>query len=281
LRLMRGIAPLAGNVFFNLLWPTRGRARLEANIESVLAGVQAHCTAAQSLRALIDVIEAMPGLPLRMLPHLVGGIAAGQAPFQILLRQVAAIPGGSELVMEFTRGLPYNVTTQMDLALWRTAQFIRADVDSAMYFSATDTETLIAEYRRGQLPATAQTAIQHFLEVYGMRGIGEIDLGCPRWREDPTNLFQVLKSYLQIDPQASPEAVFQRGVEKARQAQEQLVEAFERLPGGKPKARLVKIMWTRIRELGGLRETPKFFVVRLFGHFRAALLSAGQKLVEA
>ncbi|CAG1016996.1 pyruvate, water dikinase [Anaerolineales bacterium] len=281
LRLARGVAPVIGNVLFNLLWPARGRARLEANVESVLAGVQAHCSAAQSLSTVIATIEAMPGLPLRMLPYLVGGIAAGQAPFQILLRQAATIPGGPELVMELTRGLPHNVTTQMDLVLWQTAQSIRADINSATHFSTMDTETLIAEYRQGQLPTAAQTAIQRFLVVYGMRGIGEIDLGRPRWREDPTNLFQVLKSYLQIDPQASPEAVFQRGVEKAKQAQEQLVEAFKQSPGGKAKARLEKIMWTRIRELGGLRETPKFFVIRLFGHFRTALLSAGQKLVEA
>ena len=40
-------------------------------------------------------------------------------------------------------------------------------------------------------------------------------------------------------------------------------------------------MIERFRELGGLRETPKFFVVRLFGLFREALLAAGQKLVEA
>ena len=281
LKLIQGIAPFVGNALSNLLWPARGRSRLEAKIESALSEAHSHCTAAHSLPTLVDAIEAMAFLPSRMFPLLVGGIASGQAPLQILLRQAAILPNGTESVMEFTRSLPYNVTTQMDLMLWQTAQVIRADINSATHFSTLDVETLIAEYRQGQLPAAAQTAIQRFLAVYGMRGIGEIDLGRPRWREDPAQLFQMLKSYLQIDPQASPEAVFQHGVEKARQAKEQLVEAFELLPGGRTKAWLVKILWTRIRELGGLRETPKFFVVRLFGHFREALLSAGQRLVEA
>jgi pyruvate,water dikinase len=40
------------------------------------------------------------------------------------------------------------------------------------------------------------------------------------------------------------------------------------------------MMAFRVRELAGLRETPKFTVVRLFGYIRTALLSAGQKLVE-
>jgi pyruvate,water dikinase len=114
-----------------------------------------------------------------------------------------------------------------------------------------------------------------------MRGVGEIDLGRPRWRENPGDLFQVLKSYLQIDPTASPETVFKRGTEKAIRAQAQLIDVFRKTPGGALKALLVKAMTDRFRELGGLRETPKFFIVRLLGHFRSALLAAGQKLVES
>ena len=51
--------------------------------------------------------------------------------------------------------------------------------------------------------------------------------------KNPANLFQVLKSYLQIDPAASPEAVFQRGAEKAGQAQAQLEQASQQSPKGK------------------------------------------------
>ena len=112
-----------------------------------------------------------------------------------------------------------------------------------------------------------------------MRGVAEIDLGRPRWRENPAGLFQVLKSYLQIDPANSPEAVFQRRAEKARQAQAQLEQAFLQSPKKIPLL-VVRLLLRRFRELGGLRETPKFYIVRLLGHFRTALLSAGQNLVE-
>lgn len=282
LKLMRWVVPLFGNVLFNLLWPARGRVKLETSIASALAIVQSNCTAAQSLPALLDAIEILAAtMPQKMLPRLVGGIASGQAPFQILLRQVGALPGGLELVMELARSLPHNVTTRMDLDLWETVQVIRAEASVAAYFTATEVEKLVAEYRQGQLPTTAQTVIERFLVQYGMRGVGEIDLGRPRWREDPTGIFQVLKSFLQIAPEASPDAAFKRGAEKARQAQTQLVEAFRKTPRGAFKARLAKALTYRFRELGGLRETPKFFVVRMLGLFRTALLEAGQKLVEA
>lgn len=282
-RLIRGVRPLVGNVLFNLLWPARGRARLERQIDAALAEAQGCCDAAQNLAELIEAIDAVASkMPRQMLPRLVGGIAAGQAPYQNLLLRSDEIPGAPELLMELARGLPHNVTTQMDLALWRTAQAIRADASAAAYFSTTEVERLVTEYRAEKLPAAAQTAICGFLSTYGMRGVGEIDLGRPRWRENPTDLFQALKSYLQIDPALSPEAVFQRGAAKIQQVQAQLEQTFSEAPKGKRiSPRLVRLLVERFRELGGLRETPKFFIVRLLGIYREALLAAGQKLVEA
>jgi len=59
-----------------------------------------------------------------------------------------------------------------------------------------------------------------FLGHYGMRGVGEIDLGRQRWNEDPTPLFQVLKSYLtdRRNPMA-PDAILPRWRGKAQQAE--------------------------------------------------------------
>jgi hypothetical protein len=100
--------------------------------------VHSSCKAASTLSELVAAIEDMPSkMPGQMLPRLVGGIAAGQMPYQILLRQAATIPGSSELTMDLARGLPHNVTTQMDLTLWRASQAIRADAGAASHFSVT------------------------------------------------------------------------------------------------------------------------------------------------
>ncbi len=271
-------SPSTIEIFLPNTTGARGRARLENQIEAALGEVQNRCNSAQNLVELIESIESMGEIPQQMLPRLVAGIAAGQAPLQILLRQ-KNMPGGPEFLMELTRGLPHNITTEMDLALWRASQTIRTDAAVATHFATTKINVLVAEFRQGLLPGSAQTAIAQFLGIYGMRGIGEIDLGRLRWREDPTPIFQVLKSYLQIDPAASPEAFFERGAEKARETQEELVTALKKAGNGF-KARVVNEMARRIHELGGLRETPKFFVVQLFGFYRETLLIAGQKLVE-
>ncbi len=282
LRLARGLFPILRCVLFNLLWPARGRVRLENKIEQELACAQSRYQATKSLVELVDAIEYETIIRQikELLPSLLASVIAGQVPLQALLRQIAGIPSGAELAPELTRGLPHNVTTQMDLALWRTAQTIQAKADTATYFGETDVATLVSAYRIGDLPPSVQNAISRFLSDYGMRGIGEIDLGRPRWNDDPTYVLQILKSLLQIDPENSPDAVFRRGSEKARLAQERLTATLRQTRRGKAKARMAKVMISRLRELGGLRETPKFTVIRLLGHMRTALLSHGQKLVD-
>ena len=216
-------------------------------------------------------------MPGKVMPPLVGGIASGQAPFQIMLRKLT-FPGSQELLIELTRGLPHNVTTQMDLQLWETAQTIRADENAAANFLSTETEALVASYQQGTLPESAQSAISTFLSRYGIRGVAEIDLGRPRWKENPSNLFQALKSYLQIDPSVAPDILFKKGIEKAAEAEKQILAEIRKQPGGFFKSRLVKAGIRRFRELGGLRETPKFFVVRLLSTYRHAFLAEGEKL---
>ena len=124
-------------------------------------------------------------------------------------------------------------------------------------------------------------AVAIFLHQYGMRGPGEIDIGRPRWREQPEPIMQVLQSYLAIDdPANAPDAVFARGVTQAEAAAQELQAAVRETPGGPVKARLVRWAISRYRALGGLREAPKFFAIRYMGIVRQGLLQSGQRLVE-
>ncbi|MFZ1474432.1 MAG: PEP-utilizing enzyme, partial [Anaerolineae bacterium] len=178
--------------------------------------------------------------------------------------------------------LPHNVTTEMDLALWATAQQIKADAAAAAAFKQADAVALARGYEAGQLPPVAQTALSAFLRRYGMRGVGEIDIGRRRWREDPTQIMQVVQSYLNIeDPNQAPDVVFKRGAVTAKAAIEHLTHAIRRGKRGWIKARLARAAARRIRALAGLRETPKFSIIRAMGILRQVLLDSGRALVAA
>ena len=53
---------------------------------------------------------------------------------------------------------------------------------------------------------------------YGHRAVAEIDLGLPRWSEDPAHVLGVLANYLRLeDPALAPDALFARGAAEAEQ----------------------------------------------------------------
>jgi phosphohistidine swiveling domain-containing protein len=192
------------------------------------------------------------------------------------------VHGLSPLALDVTRGLPNNVTTQMDLALWETAKQIRVDADSFREFSSTDAPSLAARYLKGTLPEAAQQAVSAFLNRYGARGVGEIDIGLPRWRDDPTSIMQTLQSYLQItDPESAPDVQFERGQKTAEEAIEKIAAAARQQRGGFVKERLVRFAARRVRILLGVREAPKFYAVRMIGVARQEMLESGRELVEA
>ena len=114
-----------------------------------------------------------------------------------------------------------------------------------------------------------------------MRGLAEIDLGRKRWREDPTPVVDAVRSYVGItDPQRAPDAVFARGAASAEQAIRTLSDQLEKTGRGRLKAAWARWCARRVRALAGLRETPKFTIIRLMGLVRAALLESGRDLAR-
>lgn len=213
-------------------------------------------------------------ISLRLFPP----IAAGIGSFYQLRRLAVRATGSDQLALEAARGLPNNVTTEMDLALWIVAQVIRADAESAARFEAGDAASLAAAYQARSLPLPAQAALMAFMDRYGMRGLAEIDLGRPRWRDDPAHVVQVVQSYLAIDdPAQAPDAVFRRGAVAAEAAIERLASAMPNAA----QAQAVRVLGSRMRALSGLRETPKFTIIRLLGIVRRMMLQSGEELRAA
>jgi pyruvate,water dikinase len=203
------------------------------------------------------------------------------AAYRLLDLLSAALPGEAIDVQVMMRGVPHNVTTEMDLALWQTAQAIRADAASLDRLRQATPAALAQAYKSGQLPPVAQEAISGFVRRYGMRGLAEIDLGRPRWRADPTPVMQTLKSYVEIDdPDLAPNAVYERGRQAAEREVERLLAALRHTRGGWAKAGLARAAARRMRALIGLRETPKFVIMRLFGLMQDALLADGARLAD-
>ncbi len=132
---------------------------------------------AQRLQYLQE--NAAAGL-FQMFPHFVPVLGPTMLSLALLTRvtrkdhQAETDHGFSTVVLEVTRGLPNNVTTEMDLALWKTANNIRADSDSLKTFLDSDAQTLASHYLSGTLPETAQKSVANFMANTGCVGLAKL-----------------------------------------------------------------------------------------------------------
>ena len=130
------------------------------------------------------------------------------------------------------------------------------------------------------MAAFLQQQLSKFLGIYGHRGVAEIDLGLPRWSEDPTYILSVIANYLQLqDPNMAPDIQFRRGAQAAEAMVADLTQRATRK--GRIRGLLVGFLLKRTRALAGFREMPKFCIVYLLACIREQLWYIGEKLALA
>jgi phosphohistidine swiveling domain-containing protein len=273
LLMIRGRMPL--RVARALLRPAAAQARV-ARLEAELrAPGAAPRDAAGRLRAVERLLRGFPPRMFSIVPPVFATGLGAYALAGVLLRGLAT-DDERQVVL---RGLPHNPTTEMDLRLWALAQEVRADPGAARAVSETPPERLARDYCSGTLPPRLQAGLADFLRLYGHRGVAEIDLGLPRWSEDPTYILGVLANYLRLDdPELAPDNQFRRA---AREAEEMVAELTRRATReGRLRGALVGFFLNRARALAGLREVPKFLAILVFARARALLREVGEELVK-
>ncbi|MBB6550542.1 PEP/pyruvate-binding domain-containing protein [Nonomuraea rubra] len=263
-------AGMAG-VVSSLSNPALARARAfrgTAEIKRLIAPPGESATAAERLRWVIeDSHKAVMSIDMHgILWPLATGMITGTLP-AALLKGVAT----DEELDTVLGGMPYNVTTQMDLKLWDLAVKAREHRD---LFLGTPPEDLAAKYFAGELPDIGMTG---FLATYGMRAAAEIDVGVPHWDEDPAPLFATIANYLRVDdPEQAPDLRFKAAAAKA----ERMIETLSRRARARRpvRGRLAAFFMRRSRQLTGLRELAKFAWLPVIQACRRQLLLAGADL---
>jgi pyruvate,water dikinase len=261
--------------------PERMRARATAEVDDFITRARANARTAPNLGALLDAFErdceaALPSTLLRTGPVFGPALLLMRLLDGLLVARLGFERGTG---MRFARGITGNITTEMDLELWALAEAVRADRDAATALRTREPDELAQSYGKGELPPPLQRGLHAFLDRYGARAVGEIDLGLPRWRDDPAPVLHTLASYLEIDdPARAPDAVFTAGAREAERLAAACVARAAEGPLGFVRAPLLGGAVRRIRLLLGLREYHKFAMVRVLDGFRDALRAHGRDL---
>ena len=127
----------------------------------------------------------------------------------------------------------------------------------------------------------ARDAIQAFLDKYGMRCVGEIDITRPRWSERPTTLVPLILGNIKNFEPGAGERRFEQGRQEAWEKEQEVLERLRALPDGERKAEETKRMIDRVRTFIGYREYPKYGMVSRYFVYKQALLEEAERLVQA
>ncbi|BCJ73185.1 phosphoenolpyruvate synthase [Catellatospora sp. IY07-71] len=260
--------------------PGRGLADVDAvggELDRLLT-VPPGATAAQRLDFVQRTLQAEV---VHLVPRVMPVAAAGFVALGIADRLLGADAAVGD-VQAVLRGIPNNVTTDMDLELWALAVRLRADAPSAALFAGSTVDELAHRYTAGTMPPVARDGVAAFLARYGHRAVAEIDLGMPRWSDDPRYILGVLANYLRMDPGdpavLTPDRLFAQGAAEAEAMVETLAGRASRR--GRLRGRAVRTLLGRARALAGVRELPKYYMVRVIAACRAQLALVGAELAK-
>ncbi len=198
-----------------------------------------------------------------------------------LNEQLEAWLGEKNVADTLTRSVPDNVTSEMGLALLDVADVIRPHPDVVTFLQHVEGEAFLDEMTRLAGGREARDAILAWLDTYGMRCVGEIDITRPRFRERPSMLLPMILGNVRNFEPGAGERRFEQGRQEAWRKEQELLERLRTLPDGEGKAEETKRMIDRVRTFIGYREYPKYGMVSRYFVYKQALLEEADRLVQA
>ncbi|WP_406490988.1 phosphoenolpyruvate synthase [Streptomyces sp. NBC_01604] len=180
-----------------------------------------------------------------------------------------------------TLSAPGNVTSEMGLALLDVADVIRPHAEVVAFLQGVEEEGFLDELAKLAGGTEARDSIETYLDRYGMRCVGEIDITRPRWRERPTTLVPVILDNVRNFEPGAAQRRFEQGRQEARKKEQEVLSRLRALPDGEQKADETKRMIDRVRTFIGYREYPKYAIVSRYFVYKQALLEEAERLVQA
>ncbi|MEW4058554.1 phosphoenolpyruvate synthase [Bacillus siamensis] len=180
-----------------------------------------------------------------------------------------------------SQSVPHNITSEMGLALLDVADVIRPYPEIIAYLEDVKDDSFLDELVKFEGGQEIHDAIYAFLNKYGMRCAGEIDMTRTRWSEKPTALVpMILNNLKNFEPNASRQK-FEQGRQEALKKEQELLDRLKQLPDGEQKAKETERMIRIIRNFSGFREYPKYGMVSRYFVYKQALLKEAEQLAEA
>ncbi|MFF1725139.1 rifamycin-inactivating phosphotransferase [Streptomyces sviceus] len=180
-----------------------------------------------------------------------------------------------------TLSAPGNVTSEMGLALLDVADVIRPHPQVVEFLAGVEDDDFLDELAKVPGGTEARDAIEAYLDRYGMRCVGEIDITRPRWSERPGTLVPVILDNVRNFEPGAARRRFEQGLRQARKKEQEVLSRLRALPDGERKADETKGMIDRVRTFIGYREYPKYDIISRYFVYKQALMAEAGRLAQA
>ncbi|MGZ4001437.1 MAG: phosphoenolpyruvate synthase, partial [Mucilaginibacter sp.] len=173
-----------------------------------------------------------------------------------------------------------NITSEMGRDLLDVADMIRPYPEVIDYFQHIKNDDFLNELIKLNGGQETRDAICTYLNKYGIRCGGEIDITKTRWSEKPAILVpMILSNVKNFEPHAS-EREFDQVPQEALKKEKDILDRLSQLPNGEQKAKETKEMISLMRNFIGYREYPKYGIVSHSFVYKQALMQEAEKLMQ-
>lgn len=255
-------------------------ARTEAFLERTLARSRESIEGAHGVELIARIQEDLRTFPIRMffrvnLTQMTAMMSRG-----LIERQCRRWLGEPANIPALSKSLPGNVTTEMGLAIGDLADLARGKPELLALLQSPPQPFSLEALDSVPGGVEFREAFQAFLDRYGVRGSGEVDLTRTRWMEQPTQLFAGILANVRTGQPGEHRERFRAGEREARKATEELVARIRGTRWGRPKAAVMSRLVDVYRTMMGLREHPKLISVCHFDLYRRAIRTEAESLVR-
>lgn len=281
----RKIAPIArivGKTIAKNLFiadPEKSRTLVNNLMEQSVQNSKDNVLAPSGAARIMGIEQDLKNLFLRDLPSVVPFWVTGVIASNLIHKLAQKWQCNTKDLEILNRSLPGNVTSELGLMIGDLADIVREHPQLAEHLQTRMDENFYDGL--DTLPGGRQfhKQMEEFMNRYGMRCPGEIDISRPRWREAPTTLVPAIMSHMRTVRRGEHRVKFEQGTREAEKAALELI-ADVRNRKGRIQARILSRLIKVYRGLGGLREHHKYLVIQHFDIFRQAILEEARSLVK-
>ncbi len=250
----------------------------QASLEDLKQNIQT-----KSGPALFDfILEDLPRLKKVISdPKSLAVIMAGMDASFWINEKMRELLGEKNAADAIAQSVPNNITSEMGLALLDVADFIRPYPGIVAYLQDVREDNFLDKLVQFNGGEEARDAIHAYLDKYGMRCSGEIDITKTRWSEKPVTLVPMILGNIKNFEPGAAKLKFEQGLQEALRKEEELLRRLKELPDGEQKAAETKRMIDLVRKFAGYREYPKYSMISRYFIYKQALLKEAERLVQA